>query len=90
MDILKASLADFAVTFEPLLAKLAEVPKFFASIIRSFSEFGKDNPTLATLSLMTVGFGLLKVTIMATLSPIRMLLGVLGLMPKSLGTLFLQ
>ncbi|EHU1449497.1 phage tail protein [Acinetobacter baumannii] len=84
MDILKASLADFAVTFEPLLAKLAEVPKFLASIIRSFSEFGKDNPTLATLSLMTVGFGLLKVTAMATLSPIRMLLGVLGLMPKSL------
>ncbi|EMB2321430.1 phage tail protein [Acinetobacter baumannii] len=83
IDILKASLADFAVTFEPLLAKLAEVPKFFASIIRSFSEFGKDNPTLATISLLTVGFGLLKVSAMATITPIRMLLGAVGLMSKS-------
>lgn len=70
MDALKASLADFAITFEPLLRTLSGIPKALADVIRGVSEFGKENNGIATLAL---GFLAFKVAVLATHGPLGML-----------------
>lgn len=67
MDSLKASLADFAITFEPLLRQLSVVPKALGDVIRGFSDFGKEHNTIASLALAFLG---LKVAILATNGPL--------------------
>lgn len=62
MNELKASLVDFAVTFEPLLRQLTAIPKALSSVIRGLSDFGTANNGVATLAL---GFLGLKVAMLA-------------------------
>lgn len=78
MDALKASMADFAVTFEPLLRQLSVVPKAMSDIVRGMSEFGKENPAIASLGLLTAGFAILKVAAAAALGPIGLVWRLLG------------
>lgn len=77
---LKASLADFAITFEPLLRTLSAIPKATSEVIRGFSEFGKEHNGIATLAL---GFLGLKVAMLATKGPLGYL--VKGLLATGTG-----
>lgn len=69
MNELKASLADFAVTFEPLLRQLTAIPSALSSVIRGLSDFGKAHNGIASLAL---GFLGVKVAMAALNGPMGM------------------
>lgn len=69
-NALKASLVDFAVTFEPLLRQLSAIPKALADIIRGLSDFGAANNGVATLAL---GFLGVKIAMLALSGPMGLL-----------------
>lgn len=59
IEILKASLQNLAIAFEPLLAKLVAVPKALSEFINGITEFANNNPSIAQIGLMTLAFGAL-------------------------------
>ena len=67
MDALKASMVDFAVTFDPLLRTLSAIPKALSDVIRGLSEVGKEHSGIASLAL---GFLAFKVAVLATKGPL--------------------
>lgn len=73
MQELKASLVDFAVTFEPLLRELSAIPKAVSGVVRGLSSIGSAHNGIASLALAFLG---VKVAMIALNGP-------LGLFAKS-------
>lgn len=78
---LKAQLANLAITFEPLLRVLTDVPKALTSIIKGVAEFGQQHNTLASMALV---FASLKVAMVLAAAPLRILMALIGKSPSSL------
>lgn len=78
---LKAQLANLAITFEPLLRVLTDVPKALTSIIKGVAEFGQQHNTLASMTLVFVS---LKVAMVLAAAPLRILMALIGKSPSSL------
>lgn len=63
IEILKASAQNFAIAFEPLLEKLVVLPKMLSEVLNVLTEFANNNPALAQIAMLTVGFGALGLSV---------------------------
>lgn len=73
IDQLKVALANFAITFEPLLQQLVAIPKALASVTRGVTEFAQQHNVIASIALAFVG---VKLAVVLLLGPLKLLMGI--------------